>query len=254
LFEQADAATRRDAARRLTSYPRTPDAILRQITAGVAAPDTAAADMRHQAASEPAPTMPRTPPTAAELAELFFAADAAERRLILMYLVPPPSEAAASHPQARPETVRLLESAALSHQIDAFMRGLEQSLAIAPALAYRIVHDGLGEPLVVAAKVLGIPEDALQRMLLFVNPLIGRSVERVYELTRLFDDVDVTAARALVAIWREAAPLSRPAARGNAARSDPRPRQSIDPDRSRPRAQDAPPRPVPAQARATGNG
>ena len=79
------------------------------------------------------------------------------------------------------------------------MRGLEQWLRIAPALAYRIVHDPLGEPLVVAAKVLGVPQDALQRILLFLNPMIGRSVERVYELASLFDEIDIASALALVA-------------------------------------------------------
>jgi hypothetical protein len=61
-----------------------------------------------------------------------------------------------------------------------------------------------GEPIVVAAKALEVPTDVLQRMLLFINPRVGQSVERVYELAELYGEISVDAARRLVAIWRDA--------------------------------------------------
>jgi hypothetical protein len=42
---------------------------------------------------------------------------------------------------------------------------------------------------------------------MFVNPVIGRSVQRVYDLAQLFDDITPEAAAQMAAIWR--APLAR---------------------------------------------
>ena len=70
--------------------------------------------------------------------------------------------------------------------------------------ARRIVQDELGEPIVVAGKAMRLPADVLQRMLLFINPRVGQSVERVYELASLHGEISVDAARRLIAIWRDA--------------------------------------------------
>jgi hypothetical protein len=105
-----------------------------------------------------------------------------------------------------------LENAALAHNTEAFVHALQRWLGIAPALARRIASDPLGEPIVVAAKALGLASDALQRILLFINPAVGRSVSRVYELAMLFETLDVDAAQTLLGIWRAAdARLARPA-------------------------------------------
>ena len=50
----------------------------------------------------------------------------------------------------------------------------------------------------------------LQRILLFLNPAIGQSVERVYDLARLYDDLAPGAAERMLAIWRQAGGRSRP--------------------------------------------
>jgi len=84
------------------------------------------------------------------------------------------------------------------------MRELEQMLGLTRTQARRIVNDDLGEPIVVAAKAMDLPTDVLQRMLLFMNPRVGQSVERVYELAALYGEITVDAARRLVAIWRDA--------------------------------------------------
>jgi hypothetical protein len=51
---------------------------------------------------------------------------------------------------------------------------------------------------------MSLPADVLQRMLLFINPRVGQSVDRVYELAALYSEISVDAARRLVAIWRDA--------------------------------------------------
>jgi hypothetical protein len=134
---------------------------------------------------------------------LFYAAGAHERRLILInldYAVIAPFEPAIVI--GRADTWRL-ESAALQHNIDVVVRELERMLGISRALALRIVDDELGEPIVVAAKAINLPSDLLQRMLLFINPRVGHSVDRVFELASLYGEISVEAARRLIAIWRE---------------------------------------------------
>jgi uncharacterized protein DUF2336 len=142
---------------------------------------------------------------AAELTELFYTANAAERRLILLnldYAVMVPAELPVA--AAQRNDVWQLESAALQHNTEAVVRELERMLGLARAQARRIVNDDLGEPILVAAKAIDLPTDVLQRMLLFVNPRVGQSVERVYELAELYDAISVDAARRLIAIWRDA--------------------------------------------------
>ena len=66
------------------------------------------------------------------------------------------------------------------------------------------MRDHSGEPIVVAAKVLGMKADVLQRILLFLNPVVGQSVARVFDLARLYDEITKPAAECMVAIWRHA--------------------------------------------------
>jgi quinol monooxygenase YgiN len=141
-----------------------------------------------------------------ELCELFFAASAEERRLILTTLDYVPNRPT-NPPQALLRTeVWRLESAALQHNTDAVVRDLERSLGVSNRLAHRIVADELGEPVVVAAKALALPADVLQRMLLFMNPRVGQSVDRVYELAALYQEITVGAAQSLIDIWQDADP------------------------------------------------
>jgi hypothetical protein len=50
---------------------------------------------------------------------------------------------------------------------------------------------------------MNLPADVLQRVL-FINPVIGQSVDRVYELAALYGEISIAAARRLVAILRDA--------------------------------------------------
>jgi len=154
---------------------------------------------------EPA-TAPRTSdPEAIELSELFFSAGTFDRRQILINLefaTWAPAEPAA----LERKDVWRLEAATLQHNLDTVTREFERALGLSHPQAKRIIQDELGEPLVVAAKALALPSDVLQRMLLFVNPHIGQSIERVYELAGLYGEITVDAARRMIAILRDADP------------------------------------------------
>jgi hypothetical protein len=157
------------------------------------------------AAAAPAPISPAATGAdiAAELNEIFFAASAHERRLILLNIdvvVP----LVADRPRvARDPSVGLrLEAAALAQKRGDFVQVLAQSLRIPRQQARRIADDELGEPVVVVAKALGIRRDLLYRVLLFVNTAVGHSVERVHALAQLYDEITFHAAQDLVAIWQ----------------------------------------------------
>jgi hypothetical protein len=147
---------------------------------------------------------------AGELNELFFAANANERRLILLNL-----HIVAALPAARgnvdPAMGRRLEAAALARKREEFAQVLAQSLRISRQQARRVAGDELGEPIVVAAKALAVPRDLLYRILLFVNTAVGHSVERVHALATLYDEISTQVAHDLVGIWQELNVESGPA-------------------------------------------
>jgi len=191
LVDAVDATTRETVAATLRAYPAAPAAVLRKLGGQPAVP-----------APPPAPT---APPARDELTELFFSARPDERRLILDNLVPPGT--ARPMTPAAADTLARLETSALQRDPIGFSRTLAAALGVQPALAERITRDASGEPLVVAAKALGMSAASLQRVLLFLNPVIGQSVQRVYNLAQLFEAVAPEAAAQMAAIWR--APLAR---------------------------------------------
>jgi hypothetical protein len=151
---------------------------------------------------------------ASELNELFFAANANERRLILLNL-----EVVAPSPADRIEIIRdasvgqRLETAALARNREDFARHLAHSLRIPHAQARRIASDDLGEPIVTAAKALNMRRDIVCRILLFINTAVGHSVERVHALAALYDEMPTQAAEHMVAIWQALHKEARAAAR-----------------------------------------
>ena len=141
---------------------------------------------------------------ASKLSELFYAAGAQERRLILInleYASLIPSQPLCAMQRS---DVWRLESAALKRNAEALIRELGRTLGISRAQARRIVSDELGEPIVAAAKALNLPTAVLQRMLLFMMPWAGQSVDRIYALAELSSEISVDAARRLISIWRDA--------------------------------------------------
>lgn len=186
LIDSVDAATRAAIAGRLRDYPAAPAAVVRKL-AGAGGAESA-----------PARTTGALP--ADDLTELFFSAAPEERRLIIANLLPEPG---AQRPRpASQDLLARLETAALQRKPAEFARALRPALGIPPALAERIVQDATGEPLVIAAKALGMPATMLQRILLFLNPLIGQSVSRVYTLAALFEEIAPASAEQMVSIWR----------------------------------------------------
>jgi hypothetical protein len=157
------------------------------------------------------PAVPDVPPAENsaphELNELFYGADADERRLILLNLkYAVPDDPYRSRVTVAQSAFDRLEMAALSHRHDQFAQDLVKLLDISREQALRIMRDEFGEPVVVAAKALGMPSAILQRILLFVNPSVGESVERVYNLATLYIELDRQAAEYMVAIWRATRP------------------------------------------------
>jgi len=141
--------------------------------------------------------------TAGELNERFFAANADERRLILLnlHIVAP---VAPDHIRVSrdPSVGQRLETAALARNLEEFTQHLARSLQIPREQAQRMARDDLGEPVAVAGKALGLRRDVLYRILMFVNPAVGHSVERVHALAVLYDEMTHPAAEGMVAIWQ----------------------------------------------------
>jgi hypothetical protein len=194
LIDLVDASTRSIVADKIARYPNAPAAVCRRLS------QEHVAAGRSDAAADP---FAGSKVAADELSELFFAASAEERRLILLNLPYAPLPPAASIPDATArEANHRLELAALEHNGDAFARELERTLAISRAQAQRLMDDTSGEPIVVAAVALGMPAAVLQRILLCLNPAVSRSVQRVYDLALLQEEIEPDMALRLVAIWQ----------------------------------------------------
>ena len=147
------------------------------------------------------------------LAELFFSADSSERRMLLMSL----GSAETEEPQkVEPlATNQALEAAALGRDRAGFTKLLENALSLSHEHAEHIVSDSSGEPLLIAAKALAMPSVTLQRILIFLNPMIGESVQRVFDLASLYERVSADAAHKIIASLRGHEPVRarRPAHR-----------------------------------------
>ena len=150
-----------------------------------------------------------------QLGDAFFAAPTAERRRLLSLLPHDPVTEATGFPvspEAAEQFYAPLDTAALQGRIGEFIREFERRLALPKSLCERIVNDGSGEPMAVAARAANIPIAVLQRILLLVNPAVSHSVQRVYDLTDLYHGLDRGAAIRLLALWRVQAKPNDPAA------------------------------------------
>jgi hypothetical protein len=166
----------------------------------------------------------------AEWGEAFFAATAAARRRLLMQIA---KECEGQNAESVPDIARAdyerLDAAALQGRIGEFIREFERLLDLPRGLCERIINDPCGEPIVVAAVAVHMPIAVLQRILLLVNPAVGHSVERVFELTNLAYDLERAAAARLLSSWREDA-------RREEAASPPAAASIASPQRDRPPA------------------
>lgn len=144
-----------------------------------------------------------------ELADLFFSADSAGRRALLVSLMDGEDDEPAA-PVVPGDAVQRLETAALARDTRAFALTLEQALDITASQAQRVTADASGEALLVAAKALDMPSVVLQRVLLFLDPKIGESVQRVFDLAALYERLGGRAVGRIMASLRGVAPAAKP--------------------------------------------
>ncbi len=209
LIDRVDAKTRATIAQKIAGYPNAPASVRQRLLKDyikIKAPDAqapaAAAPAATPVAGKPAATCKAA---AQELSELFFTANAEERRLILLNLpYAPITPAEPIEPTAARSAIQRLEVAALNHRIEVFARELEQTLSISRELAHRMVTDPGGEPIVVAASALQMSAAVLQRILLCINPVISQSIQLVYDLALLHEDLKAASALRMIAIWQAA--------------------------------------------------
>ncbi|KRR10113.1 flagellar biosynthesis protein FlhF [Bradyrhizobium jicamae] len=218
LIDQVDDATRAAVRARLAIYPATPAEVmeklgLRRSKSGEALPVAAAI----AAAPADAPTvkplseaqlrmasnLAMRPNDAAEITDMFFTAGPSERAQILHNLYDTPLKAAPRISAARAaRALHILEMAAFAEDIENFTLELGDALILPSRIAAQVVGDPGGEPLACAARALDMPSAAFQRVLMFLNPEFGSSVQNVYRLSRLYDRLSERSALVMLAAWR----------------------------------------------------
>jgi hypothetical protein len=239
LIDKVEAATRTAAAGMLRRHPDAPAEVVEQLggtqcwrDGGDASggphstPDQHCADNQScesnprlaagQDASTAAPSdASATGPPPREggeevFGEAFFAAPPAERRRLLTLMACRYGDDAAAVPEDNTGAFESVDVAALHGRTGEFTCEFERLIDIPRSLCERIVNDLSGEPMVVAAKAACMPIAILQRILLLVCAAATHPVERVYDLTELYHDLDGRAARDLLAQWRAQAKSGDP--------------------------------------------
>jgi len=221
LIDQVDDATRAAVRARLAIYPGTPLEILSKLglkpgsrdqfaapTPEMTAnpPAAAPASASTEAPWQPATNLPMPPNDTADLNDRFFRAGPSERASILFSLANAPLQASARLPAPRARrAIETLEMAAYAADVDNFTLELGEALLLPSQVAARAVNDPGGEPLACAMKALDMPSAVFQRVLLFLRPEFGSSVNIVYRLSRLYDQLDERSALTMLAAWRGSA-------------------------------------------------
>jgi hypothetical protein len=218
LIDQVDDATRAAVRARLAIYPGTPAEVSRKLGLKPLTPDRRvplAYDLPASPSAAPpvkapseaqlrmASNLSMQPKDAAEINDMFFRASAGERALILHDLPETPLRASARIPPARAaRAIETLEMAAFAADVENFTLELGETLILPSRVAAQVVNDPGGEPLACATKALNMPSAVFQRVLLFLNPEFGSSVDYVYRLSRLYDKLSERSALIMLAAWR----------------------------------------------------
>ncbi|ABD08207.1 conserved hypothetical protein [Rhodopseudomonas palustris HaA2] len=220
LIDEVDDATRAAVRARLSIYPHTPPAIAMRLSLRTSSEQRVPqAETIAPAGAEP-PTRPQRPPTeaeqrasslpmqpddAAQLDQMFFAAATRERALILHNLADAPLRPAARvAPHRAARAIATLHMAAYAADVENFTRELGDALILSTGAAERVVSDQGGEALACAMKALGMPGPVFEQVLMFLDPELGASVDRVYRLSRLYDRLEERTALIMLAAWRGA--------------------------------------------------
>jgi hypothetical protein len=212
LIDVVDETTRTAVAGILREHPTAPIEISQRLSQNALhGANPAAAESARIPAIDPTPA-PEAAASAhdaldpAEWGEAFFAATAAARHSLLALIARKcVRQSEASVQDIAPADYERLDAAVLQGRIGEFIRAFERLLDLPRGLCERIINDPAGEPIVVAAMAVHMPIAVLQRILLLVNPAVGHSVERVFDLTNLAYDLDRGAAIALLSSWRDRA-------------------------------------------------
>ena len=228
LIDQVDDATRAAVRARLAVYPGTPIQVLRQLGLKPSHPDQRVPLAQEIAAelnpASPIPAIPSAAPRinaprdvqlrmasnlsmqpadAAEISGMFFGAGPSERVLILHNLSDTPLKASPRIPAHRAaRAIETLEMAAFAPDVENFTLEVSESLILPWRVSAQVVNDAGGEPLACAAKALAMPSPVFQRVLLFLKPEFGTSVNIVYRLSRLYDTLSERSALIMLAAWR----------------------------------------------------
>jgi hypothetical protein len=254
LIDQVDDATRAAVRARLAIYPGTPAEIARKlgikptqadirvpVPAGIPAPPPVIAPpvkAPSEAQQRMASNLSMQPTDAAEISDMFFSASASERALILHNLLETPLRASARIPAARAKrAIETLEMAAFASDVENFTLEVGEALILPAKVAAQVVTDPGGEPLACAAKALDMPSAAFQRVLLFLKPEFGSSVNNVYRLSRLYDRLSERSALIMLAAWRGSTLAVTPAKYRPALYDDERQRARSAPAQTRPAVQ-----------------
>jgi uncharacterized protein DUF2336 len=216
LIDQVDDATRAAVRARLAIYPETPREIASKLGIGPALSE-GPMPLAEAIATAPASPQPERPDAqlrmapnvsmqstdAAEIHDLFFRASPSERVAILHSLAETPLKAAPKIPPVRTlRAIETLEMAAFAADVENFTLELGETLILPARLAAQIVDDASGEPLACALRALDMPAPVFQRVLLFLKPEFGTSVNIVYRLSRLYDRLSERSALVMLAAWR----------------------------------------------------
>jgi hypothetical protein len=216
LIDQVDDATRAAVRARLAIYPGAPVSILGQLGLKPSGSDEPALLVRDVPARPPASgteqvdtqgamqsTLAMQPKDAAEIHDMFFRANGRERAAILHNLGETPLKPSPRIPESRAaRAIETLEMAAFASDVESFAIELGESLILPARMAAQVVDDAGGEPLACAARALGMPSAVFQRILLFLKPEMGSSVQTVYRLSRLYDNLGERSALIMLAAWR----------------------------------------------------
>jgi hypothetical protein len=227
LLPAVDVPTRVAVATKLSTYGNIPAALQAELLRIIPGPTTQAHGQRQAAdlvtpnARDGAPLHPVARPgpgteteapapahssKAPSVGEVFLRAAPEEREALLVHVQNQAAQAPETFAAAegRAGCVDRLEAAARQRNQREFARELQLSLGLSSRVAWQIVLDDFGEPLLIAARALAMPSEVLLRILLFLKPSIGESVERVFALIRLYDRIDLQAGMPILASWRAA--------------------------------------------------
>jgi len=218
LIDEVDDTTRAAVRARLAIYPGTPIQVLKKLGLKPSSPDQhvpLAREIPAAPVASPPPkapseaqmrlasTLSMQPRDAAEINDMFFGAGASERALILHNLADTPLRASPRIPGPRAaRAVETLEMAAFAVDVENFTLELGEALILPSRVATQVVNDPGGEPMACAARALDMPAAVFQRVLLFLKPEFGESVNQVYRLSRLYDRLSERSALIMLAAWR----------------------------------------------------